>query len=85
MGELKGHSVSSELIGRPPHVPIFILHIILTATGNGLAASQWAALTTTPANQMKAFDTFASADICSFTAPDMSVRGSAADEPAWVS
>lgn len=32
VGELKGRRVSSELIGRPPHVPIFILHIILAAT-----------------------------------------------------
>lgn len=38
VGELKGRSMSGELIGRPPHVPIFILHIILAAsrkwTGN---------------------------------------------------
>lgn len=32
VGALKGRSVSSELIGRPPHVPIFILHIILAAS-----------------------------------------------------
>lgn len=32
VGELKGRSVCSELIGRPPHVPIFILHIILAVS-----------------------------------------------------
>lgn len=32
VGELKGRSMSGELIGRPPHVPIFILHIILAAS-----------------------------------------------------
>lgn len=38
-----------------------------------------------PANQMNAFDTFASATICSFPTPDMSVCGGCANEPAWVS
>lgn len=32
VGKLKGRSLSSELIGRPTHVPIFILHIILAAS-----------------------------------------------------